>query len=130
MSEPSIKELCTLVGNNAARITRLWKNEDLSSAYAAQKVELDLSEYDAVIVTAVTATTSHNVLSTLLIEIGDGAMLIGFAAAKIAYRTFTVTATGVTFNGGYMYNTYGNTTETANNSYIIPQRIYGVKNIG
>ena len=112
----------------------LWTNPNHTSAFVAQTVSLDLSNYDAVLIDGVYGSSyiphsGNTRANTFYIEKGQsydacyGWVLSG--NLWVTYRNTTVNANGVVFGGGYYYN---NTTRTAQNTSAIPMAIYGVKN--
>ena len=101
----------------------LWTNDAPSSAFAAQTVELDLTTYDAVLITFAQGTRFGS-----LIALKDGNnyfVTIGIDSTANNYyykRAAAVDSSGVTFSTGYQNTTTGT-------SYAIPQKIYGIKGI-
>ena len=105
----------------------LWTNSSPVASFAAQTVELDLSNYDAVVVTA-TATTSaaeaeYGQKCTRFLLIGSGDYLESYGGTSgivISIKPVLATTSGVEF-GATNYN--GST----NNGRVIPYQIYGIK---
>ena len=105
---------------------KLWTNASPSSAFAAQTVQVDLSEYDAAVVMFYNDKDS----STDIFSIGykggaDGTMLSFYNYRN--RRTYSVTATGVTFANGQNASQTGSL--SGNSSAAIPVRIYGVRGV-
>lgn len=115
-------------------VDALWTNPSPTTAFAAQTVSLDLSNYDAVLIDGVYGSnyaphSGQPRANTFYIEKGQsydacyGWVLSG--NLWVTYRNTAVNANGVVFGGGYYYN---NTTRTAQDSTAVPMAIYGVKN--
>lgn len=102
----------------------LWSNTSPSSTFNSQTVALDLTSYGWVVIETRYGTSGAN-KSMVLIEKGtvdstDEKLSRGYAST--AQRIATVTDTGVAFDNGILN---GNT----NNSYAIPTRIWGIKDL-
>ena len=109
----------------AARAYKLlWTNASPGSAFPAQTVSLDLSDYDGVAIVAiqdVTLTRQHFV--NLLFKGVLGALFAPDVTSKeIAKRTATPGDTGVVFGAGYW-------TDTQYNTSCVPYQIYGIKGV-
>lgn len=103
--------------------TLLWTNASPTSSFAAQTVSLDLSGYDAVLVTSCLATTATNQDNAMLVMVGDSARLCGTDNANNAFnRDLTVLSSGVQFYTGQ-------TGTSSQNGSRIPLKIYGVKGV-
>lgn len=128
-------------------LTLLWTNPSpVLSAFAAQTVSLDLTDYDAVaiytmanrnynssfpsIVQQISKDTRYLIFNNfVVIKKGkNNKLLFGavehpttFQSYNICFRNVSVTASGVVFGDSYIYN------NTVNNDYAIPYKIYGVK---
>lgn len=113
-------------GGGSQTFPQLWVNSSPSANFAAQTIQLDLSEYDFIIVrgksiTSDSATDANfifpaNTRMQALIAIGTSGEL-KFGGNNNYSRSITVSTTGVTFAAA---------TSSANN-YCIPLSIYGVK---
>ena len=118
---------CSHLGGPPAgvKIDLLWTNQSPGTSFAAQTVVLDLAGYDFVMVLAATGTTAVNA-ETFIALVDDGASYNIFlrnynTSTQYNYlRRFTVDNSGVTFASGLR-----DTTE--NNTYAIPQKIFGIK---
>lgn len=96
----------------------LWTNPNPGQAYSTGTVELDLSNYDAVLVTAQYATNDTAIIEPLFLLVGQTGVFFnsyGVGAAPFTYRKATVSKTGVSFAAA-------NVAET-----LIPYQIFGVK---
>ena len=105
----------------------LWKNASFStSGFSNQKISLDLSGYDAILITASTQDTA-------ITPIGDMGTLRSWSGNYICTRAFSSDANGVNFNDTIVYTTYGTnaTNKTESPSWqCIPYKIYGIKGVG
>ena len=112
-------------------MTLLWENASPTSAFAAQTIALDLSEYSFVLV----ATTSWAPVFRLAMvgkwaEIQD---ILDINASYSGYiygckRGFNVLTTGITFEAAY-YKAANSTTSKLVNDRHIPYKIYGIKGV-
>ena len=101
----------------------LWTNASPSSSFAAQTVSLDLSGYDAVLVTSCLATSATNQDNAMLVMVGDSARLCGTDNANNAFnRELTVLSSGVQFYSGQ-------TGTSSQNASRIPLKIFGIKGV-
>lgn len=119
--------------------TLLWTNSAIQNAFAGQKVTLSLSSYNFVLI-EFAAGPYNGSLQTMLVAKSMPSAPSGYAdpdykllgitqsgaACRMCYRSFTVSATGVTFDGGVWVDNYGGT-NTSNNNYCKPSRIWGIK---
>ena len=119
--------------------TLLWTNSAIQDDFAAQKVTLSLSSYNFVLIEFATGPYNGN-LQTMLVAKSMPSPPSGYAdpryslfgmtrtgaACRMCTRDFTVSATGVTFDGGVWVENYGGT-NTSNNNYCKPSRIWGIK---
>ena len=103
----------------------LWTNASPTSAFAAQTVNLDLSEYDYIEIRGVRG-------SFLRAKVGESNLLMQlFNSYYICSRTVSVTTSGVTFGTFYKYTSYATgsyTTEDAG-GYLTPRYIYGIRGV-
>lgn len=113
--------------------TLLWENASPSSIFEAQTINLDLSKYDEVHIES-TMYRGNGTIRTNIIRMGYVGYLLEIVealsenATYITGRSASVNKTGVEFGGGgYEYITTG--TRTANGSYAVPLRIYGIKGV-
>lgn len=103
----------------------LWTNASPVASFAAQTVQLNLQNYDAIIVTA-TATTgsaTYGDRCTRLIMVGGADYLVSYGGTNgnvATIRSVEAQSSGVVF-GAANYN--GNT----NNGRVIPYQIFGIK---
>lgn len=104
----------------------LWENSNPTSAFAAQTVSLDLSDYAGVLVECELDISHNDIITRAYIKkedydlVGFGAGSGGAGSATSAVgRTVKVDDNGVIFGNGY--------TTAVNNTASIPVKIYGVK---
>ena len=104
----------------------LWTN-GTEANFASQLVNIDLRQYDFVLIMFSYGTELSGVSSVLCKPNGTTYRLINGGARK-DYRDATVTTSGVEFGSGIKVGTYGDTNGNSNNnSLIIPRAIYGIK---
>lgn len=114
--------------SESLQIVLLWENASPQSAFNPQTITLDLSQYTHVFITF-NVDNTHYIDASYLREVKDSATVqeVSFADAKLLYRNFYVTKTGVQFFGG-AYASY-NSSGSFNHNYLIPWKIYGVKGV-
>ena len=113
----------------------LWENSSPGSAFAAQTIALDLTDYKWVKIESLptVSTNGKNVTTNEFKCPGAGNTFapttrtdMGSSGWWHGGRTVEITTTGITFGqGGFRYS--NTTTQTANDSYGIPLRIWGLK---
>lgn len=102
----------------------LWTNPSPTTAFATQTVSLDLTDYNYVYIIA-KATTGEAYYSSFIVKVGGAEQLICVATTYLRKRNASVTASGVTFDGGY--NQSSVSTWEGNTSSAIPYQIYGIR---
>jgi hypothetical protein len=108
----------------------LWENASIGSGFAAQIVELDLTEFDGVIIEIMNEQDSERcVVSSLHVPVGSMAFIIGFNGAYMQRRKAEVYNSGVNFGACQTYATYGKSTSTEAGWLLKPSKIYGVKGV-
>ncbi len=110
-------------------LTLLWTNPSPTSAFSAQTLNLNLNNYNAILILS-TYSTSYSTLIFenivfLVPEIKDGTIqtrIHGWGRDNNynLTRYYTITNTSIAIDGG-AYNGSNNT------SYMIPWKIYGIK---
>ena len=113
----------------------LWENSSPGSAFATQTIALDLSDYKWVKIESLptVSTNGKNVTTNEFKCPGAGNTFAPTTRTDMGSngwwhggRTVEITTTGITFGqGGFRYS--NTTTQTANDSYGIPLRIWGLK---
>lgn len=117
--------------NGGMKMDLLWTNPSPTSAFAAQTVSLDLSEYDLVLVYI--CASNQTTGGTLLLKVDDN---IGFSQVRynngtgagdygICNRFVKALTTGVVFSTGYWQTSMGSMSQY--DALSIPQKIYGIK---
>lgn len=100
-------------------LTKLWENASSTSAFANQKIILDTSEYDYVMVIANQNTSSNTRMAAPIITPnGNGGGII--TAAGDTRRYFTMTTSWINFDTVYPTNVMTN---------CIPLYIFGIKGV-
>lgn len=100
----------------------LWSNRAPSSNFSAQTIELDLREYDGVIIEANSSTNNRYTFTRGYIKKNDTSTDFGIGG-HVGVRTVKVNDAGVTFGLAY----YSDTLSTQDR--CIPINIYGVKKV-
>lgn len=108
----------------AMEMTLLWTNASFSSNFAAQTIALDLSGYDAVMITASSEATSF-------IPVGDQGAITTWNGYYICRRTVYTSVDGVNFSSATTWSQYGNNVNGAENPswQCRPYKIYGFKGV-
>ena len=109
------------VGGGGVEMKLLWRNASPTSDFSAQTLTLDLSEYDAAIVSYAQSRNDGRISSSILC-MKDRSISIGAYRGASIKRTCEVMETGVKF--GDASSSSGNT-----NSSIVPYEIFGVKGV-
>lgn len=100
-------------------LTKLWENANTTSAFPNQKISLDTSEYDYVMVIANQNTSSNTRMAAPIITPnGNGGGII--TAAGDTRRYFTMTTSWINFDTVYPTNVMTN---------CIPLYIFGIKGV-
>ena len=108
------------------RMDLLWENDDLSSNFGAQTVQVDLSSYSHYLVVPVFSKANQNTSPGVLNVAEDGVvcgLVVGSGTNNnVGSRTcyYDSSVPGIVFAGG----NYGG---SSHNDYCIPKAIYGVK---
>lgn len=104
-------------------IDLLWTNDNPTTAMGSTTIDLDLSEYQLILLYARTSTDYAHLNSASAI-VGKYSRVSGVWGNNnnVFHRAFTPTETGITFEGAYYNSSY-------NTSYLIPMYVYGVKNV-
>jgi len=115
------------------KIMKLWENASPTSAFAAQKIKLNLSGHDFIGVVFRLNTSNNRQVTTAVAPLSSGQGEITLAQGGSPYmvqyyRPFTLTASSVDFNHGFLG--YPSKSEAQNDAAAIPLKIYGVKLIG
>ncbi len=108
----------------------LWTNASPTSTFGAQTIPLDLSDYDAIVVTS-KHWTDNDARRNEIAFVGSSRMILTVQSPtniKIqTLRLYSVSTTGVTFEGGKGTNDSLGTYDS--NYAIIPLAIYGIKGV-
>lgn len=131
-SDGSLKQV-DLSDAGLMRMELLWENASPTSAFASQTINLDLSEYDAVMVTSYVADSiklREFAFSEITPDVNNGFLLSSVygTSSKIygLYRILYVHTTGVLIGDAYTTNPSADSKST---SAQIPFQIYGIKGI-
>lgn len=116
------KSEITLDGLGGASIVPLWKNPSPSSSFAAQTLEMDLSDYSLVFVAFTTRTAYPNATTTTVGFVSESGSTnkYYFSGNQSLYRYFRAKPTGIEFGDGECAGSTGN-------YVLVPHTIYGFK---
>lgn len=109
-------------------IQKLWTNPTPTVQFGAQHVAIDLSGYDAVIITHHKADRNGTPRYSEFIAKGTTAEL-RYCVEVNAYRSVVVDDSGVNFQPAYYFKTYAVNTTTIGGQFCVPVEIYGVKGV-
>lgn len=118
----------TVIPFSSGGVNLLWSRAHaIGDADSGQTINLDLSDYDYVVVAAAMTSGSSSALS-FFISINDSVTLylVNFDGNVLAQRDVSVSENGVTFGAGKNYN-LSNKTNVTDGRYAYPYEIYGVK---
>ena len=108
-------------------MTLLWENSSPTSSFAAQTIQLDLSDYDEIMILFAHYTNDMTQSSYIIMKNDNWnpCRVMKSTYATDTYRNVKATNIGITFSGGFNPQTNQNDTSCA-----IPLKIYGIsKNI-
>lgn len=118
----------TNIGDNIDTRTLLWTNPNPTASFSAQSISVPCSDYDfiEILVTGISANTQFNIFRAttdgtnnwMLFQNNDnqGATNVN------GFRIYGVHSTYVQFLDAYFNN-------AMNNNYLVPQRVWGIKNV-
>lgn len=112
---------------STSRMKLLWKNPNPGAAsFAEQSIDLDLSPYDFLIVTAASDVTYAQAYGGYSVSVGHVGKTNAITALGnyITRRSYVADNSGISFKGAVIVNTYGS--QQSNNAVCIPIEIYGV----
>ena len=130
MSNLSIKDLFTLIGNNFIQKKLLWTNASPSTDFAKQTISIDLSNYKQIEVIMRVRSNNPALTSNIIdVNVGEIGQNICAFGGKVANRVYNITSDkqGIFFSYAYVTNAYGS--DVPDNAWCIPYKIYGIKNI-
>ena len=110
--------------NNGIQMKKLWQNASPTSNFAAQTINLDLSEYNEVIISMCSGSNA-GLIGNYFFKVGSGTQITYGAGAYMGRRNFKVTTSGVTVEGGSKYED----SWSDSNAYQKPYAIYGIKGV-
>ena len=105
----------------------LWENASPTSAFAAQTVSLDLSDYDAIMLEYQDYGSGKcSPIATLFVGM---AYRIHMTISHMMERDVTINSNGVVFGDNIYAESYPQAPFKTNNGYIIPHTIWGIQHI-
>lgn len=112
-------------GSSGGAWELLWTNPNESSAFAAQDVSVNLSDYTEIMIywRQVTSDTYYFTQTQLIVP-SINSYLFNNSAGKIIRRGFSFASdlSKITFDSAQQYQSYGTATTVTN--YAIPVKIY------
>lgn len=102
-----------LTPNYGAEVNLLWTNENSLNEFNNQTVSIDLSHFDAVLITFMTSQSTQRVANPVFCTTGSNARAISYTT-QIFTRDFSVSTSGVDF------------TAFSNKYACVPYQIFGV----
>lgn len=106
------------------KMTLLWTNSNPTTSFQAQKVQLDLTDYDAVYI--VPSNPNGFVMPGTLCSLNAGKGKLIHSYYEFNDREFTLCSDGVDFAAAHTQLTYKGASQVENTK-AIPREIYGVK---
>lgn len=103
----------------------LWTNSSPTSSFSAQTVTIDLSSYKMVLI-VLKQYISIDYYFDFVSPIGNSETrryLLG--SSRLLYRAADINTVGIDFASASLVSSYGS--DTSNNDYCIPFKIYGIK---
>ena len=110
----------------------LWENASPSSEFGAQKISLDLSNYDAVYVMGDYMTCGGYALMNCNGSLQSVNIWKSVEGINLSVRRFNVEVDGITFESGLIVSNAKNNTSwnyATNNTMCPPNYIYGIKGV-
>ena len=96
----------------------LWENASPNSSMTAQSISFDKKSYKMFMV------VDNNGTTAIIFDNGNG-FISFYMSTAISFRQLTITKTGMTIGGAYLY-WYGSSNTSADNNYNIIARVYGI----
>ncbi len=129
-----------IVGRMAGiQIVKLWENASPSSFFGAQTVSMALMPYEAVEIVWATYVSDDGGVSRRFTGkypiiwptdgSGVGCQATGMYAGNAVERFIRFYSSGIVFDNGAYYNTYGGSS-IARAQVLVPLEIYGIKGVG
>lgn len=111
---------------SGVEMVMLWENASPNSAFGAQTLNLSLGEYDLIRIVSHHDSDGATIIidCDLSVVVGESFELNGHFGGKANYREGTTSNTQVTFKACFESGS-----STADNTRIIPMRIYGIKGV-
>ncbi|PWM20081.1 MAG: hypothetical protein DBX49_01120 [Clostridia bacterium] len=121
------------------QIVKLWENASPSSFFGAQTVSMALMPYEAVEIVWATYVSDNGGVSRRFTGkypiiwptdgSGVGCQATGMYAGNAVERFIRFYSSGIVFDNGAYYNTYGGSS-IARAQVLVPLEIYGIKGVG
>ena len=133
-----IKQLQDADGNNiypiayaqgGVKMVEVWSNPSVGSGatYSNNKASFDTSLYDIYIVLYINVGGVTSGTQQILSVFDRYETATNGYSGRMYKRSAKIVSDGIQFTSGTYYATYGNSTETTADGYMIPYQIYGIK---
>lgn len=106
-------------------IDLMWTNSSPNSVFAAQTINLNLSEYKLCLIEYQQVTTNSNYFGTAICAVGGQTELFSRLGGFFSGRQVTVMTNGVAFDDAGKQIAFGE--NSTDNARSIPYKIYGIK---
>lgn len=103
----------------------IWENASPTSEFAEQTITANASGYSRFL-TVFGVTNSLSRYVTAIFEKGKWEMAT-VSTLRNYYRSIKISSTAIAFSDSLYYATYGNATETTDNTKLIPVAVYGIE---
>lgn len=120
------------LNSSLMKYTLIWTNPDISaSAFAAQTINIDLSDYDAIYIDMLSTDSIQRAVPNQIIGKG-GTAYISYSTTKsggfpwVTTRNITVSDNSIIFSDCTQQQNNGSNYSTTNYR-IVPYKIYGIK---
>lgn len=133
MANGKIDKAIQQLFKQSVKLVKLWENASPASAFVAQSIKTNLSGHDFIGIVFRLNTSNNRQVTTAVAPLSSGQGEITLAQGGSPYmvqyyRPFTLTASSVDFNHGFLG--YPSKSEVQNDAAAIPLKIYGAKLIG
>lgn len=127
--QEAISTIESLINNGTLKTDLLWTNASPKGEFASQTINLDLSQYKAVIIQAtwlVTWTLDKTSIVEFMLLKNEQYLLNG-AFNTLAMRKVIVGESNIQFDNAYYFTSLNSDNTTSLNELLVPKRIYGVR---
>ena len=123
----------TVDPNKVVTLQKVWTNASPTSSFAAQKIDIDTSDADFVVIVERYSTTSgSSEVFTIIPSMGGYLRTFagaGYSTTGYCSRYVEFTSSQIKFGDNYLKSINTTTGGTVNNTYQIPTEIYTLKGV-